>query len=81
MERPYWWDREADEHLEGAVKYLKNMIAGQATVLAFPALAGGDDDPAISGAAIRADDVRFPHRPNMRRAPIIFQPGTLPQSN
>ena len=41
LQRLYWRDREADEHFEGAVEDLKDVIAGQATILALAPLTGG----------------------------------------
>jgi hypothetical protein len=73
--RLYWRNREADEHFEGAVENLKDMITGQATVLALGAITGGYDDAPITCAALRAYDIGFPHQPNMRRGPVFFQSG------
>jgi len=80
LPRLYWRNREADEHFEGAVENLKEVITGQATILAFAPLTGRYDNAAIPSAALRADDIGFPHWMNMRRAPIIFQLGSLTQS-
>jgi hypothetical protein len=37
--RLYWRNREADEHFERAVENLKDMITGQASILALDPLA------------------------------------------
>jgi hypothetical protein len=60
-ERLFWRDREADEHFEGAVENLKDVITGQASILAFGPLTGGYDDAAITGPALGADNIGFPH--------------------
>lgn len=80
MQRLYWRNRETDEHFESAVENLKEVITGQATVLALGPRTGGYDDAAIPSAALGTDDIGFPHQLNMRRAPRIFQSGSLPQS-
>jgi hypothetical protein len=74
---PYWRNREADENLKGAVENLKDMITGQATVLAISSIAGGYDEAAITCAATRTDDIGFPHRPNMRPKSGPFPPVRL----
>jgi hypothetical protein len=61
--RFYWRARKTDEHLEGSIKALKDVIAGQATILAPFPFGDGYDDAAISGTAARADDAGFPHDP------------------
>jgi hypothetical protein len=66
-------DREADEHFEGAVENLKDVITGQATVLSLGPLTGDYDDAAITGPALGADNIGFSHQPNMLREPVIFQ--------
>src|SRR5262249_44059312 len=66
LEYFYWRNSETNEHFEGAVENLKDVIAAQATILALLALTGGQDDATISGSAIGTDDVGFPHRPNMK---------------
>jgi hypothetical protein len=65
--RLLWRDRKADEHFKGSVENLKDMIAGQATVLALAPINGGYFDAAISGAALGTDDIGFPHGRNLRR--------------
>jgi hypothetical protein len=39
---------------------------GQATILALDPLTGGQDDAVIAGPTFRADNIGFPHAPNMR---------------
>ena len=77
----FWRDREADEHFEGAVEILKDVITGQASILAFGPLTGGYDDAAIPCAAFGTDNIGFPHGRNMRSDPGVFQSENLPQSN
>src|SRR6202008_2898749 len=48
LERFYWLNRETDEHLKGAVENVKDVIAGQATILALCPLSGGYDDAEIT---------------------------------
>jgi hypothetical protein len=44
--------READEYFKGAVENIKDVITGQATILALFPLRGGYDDAAITSAAL-----------------------------
>jgi len=62
-----WRDRETDDHSEGAVENLKDVIAGQTTIFALGPLAGGYDDAAITGTALGTDNIGFPDQPTMRR--------------
>ena len=68
-----WRDRETDEHFEGAVENLKDVIAGQTTIFAIGPLAGGYDDAEIAGSALRTDNIGFPHRLVMRPGSVVFQ--------
>jgi hypothetical protein len=70
--RFYWRARKTDEHLEGSIKALKDVIAGQATILAPFPFGDGYDDAAISGTAVRADDTGFPHDPKNAPLPTHF---------
>jgi hypothetical protein len=73
LERFYWRNRETDEHLKGAVENIKDVITGQATILALCPLRGGYDDAAITCAALGTDNIGFPHRQSMGRRPGFFQ--------
>ena len=55
------WDRKADQYPEGFVENLKDMIAGQAAILALRSLDGSQADAPITGAASGTDNVGFPH--------------------
>jgi hypothetical protein len=46
---------------ERSVENLKNVITGQATILALAPLTGGQDDAVIAGPTFRADNIGFPH--------------------
>jgi len=76
-----WGNREADKHFEQSVENLKDVITGQASILAFGPLTGGYDDAAIPCAAFGADNIGFPHGRNMRSDPGACQSKKLPQSN
>jgi hypothetical protein len=76
-----WRNREADKDFEGAIENVKDVITGQASILAFGPFTGGYDDAAIPCAAFGADNIRFPHGRNMRSDPGVFQSENLPQSN
>jgi hypothetical protein len=53
LQRLYWRNREADEDFEGAVENLKEVITGQAMILAFASLTGGYDNAAITQRRIQ----------------------------
>jgi hypothetical protein len=69
------------KHFEQSLENLKDVITGQASILAFGPLTGGYDDAAIPCAAFGADNIGFPHGRNMRSDPGVCQSENLPQSN
>ena len=76
MQDFYWRSCEADKHFELAVENLKEVITGQAMILALSPLTGGNDDAAIPGAAHGTDNICFPHLLSMFRKPVVFQSGS-----
>jgi hypothetical protein len=70
LERFYQGNRETDEHLEGAVENIKDVITGQATILALSPLKGGHNDAAITSAALGN---RISTSPSMNCRPGFFQ--------
>jgi hypothetical protein len=60
------WDRKMDQYPEGSVENLKNVITGQAAILALRSIDGSQADAPIAGAAVGTDNVGCPHHLNMR---------------
>jgi hypothetical protein len=74
LERLLGLDRQPDGYFLRAVEYLKNLIADQATELAFRPPAGRQFNPTITGVALRADNIRLSHAQNMRSPQRVFHP-------
>ena len=73
MEGFRWRTGETDKDLECPIESLKDVITGQATILALCPLGGGYDDAEITSAALGTDNIGFPHDESMARLPGFFQ--------